>query len=127
MNTKKLGDQGLAHAISYFGHYGFTVCLPLTDSQDYDLVVEIDDKLKKVQVKKAGYCRNGKDFIVEVVGKGGTNGKVYKRKDEHKFDLLFAYTGNGECYLVPFEDLKGATTLNERYDKFKVWQAGMGL
>jgi hypothetical protein len=39
-NTKKQGDVGLA--IGWFTSQGHTVCVHLTDSQDYDLVVEID-------------------------------------------------------------------------------------
>lgn len=127
MNTKKLGDQALAHAISYFGHQGQTVSLPLTDSQDYDLVAEIDGKLKKVQVKKAGYTRNGTSYIVEIVLRGGTNGGVYKKKEDFDFDLLFAWTGDGTCFLVPIDKLNGCTTLDSRFDEYKVWQIGKNI
>lgn len=51
-NTKKQGDYGLGSAISYFTSQGYNISIPLTDSQDYDLVVEdTAGFLKKVQVK----------------------------------------------------------------------------
>ena len=36
-NSKKQGDIGLGIAIGWFATQGYTVCVPLTDSQDYDL------------------------------------------------------------------------------------------
>ena len=44
-NSKKQGDAGLGIAIEYFTTKGYCVCIPLTDSQEYDLVVEIQNKL----------------------------------------------------------------------------------
>jgi hypothetical protein len=68
-NSKKQGDVGMGVAIGYFAARGITVCIPLTDSQDYDLVIDLDDVLKKVQVKtttsKAG-TRRGYDVHLRV-------------------------------------------------------------
>lgn len=44
-NSKKQGDAGLGEAIAYFTRLGYTVQLPLTDSQDYALVVDIDGNI----------------------------------------------------------------------------------
>ncbi len=48
-NSKKQGDIGLGAAIAYFTFKGFTVSIPLTDSQDYDLVVDDGHKLSRIQ------------------------------------------------------------------------------
>lgn len=40
VNSKKQGDVGLGTDISFFTQRGWTVSIPLTDSQDYDLVVD---------------------------------------------------------------------------------------
>ena len=58
-NSKKQGDVGLGMSIGWFASQGYTVSLPLTDSQDYDLVVEIEGVLRKVQVKTSKYKRDG--------------------------------------------------------------------
>jgi len=62
-NSKKQGDAGLGVAIGWYATKGTTVCLPLTDSQSYDLIADEDDKLKKVQVKTSTYQRRGR-FVV---------------------------------------------------------------
>jgi len=38
-NTKKQGDAGVGMAIGWCVSVGWTVCVPLTDSQEYDLVI----------------------------------------------------------------------------------------
>ena len=50
-NSKKQGDAGLGQAIAYFTSQGYDVSLPLTDSADWDLIVEMESGLKRVQVK----------------------------------------------------------------------------
>jgi hypothetical protein len=35
-NSNKQGNVGLAEAIAYFTRFGYTVSIPLTDSQKYD-------------------------------------------------------------------------------------------
>ena len=59
MNTKKQGDIGLGQAIGYFTSLGFTVSVPLTDSQEYDLIVDNGFSLNRVQVKRCTYKRKG--------------------------------------------------------------------
>lgn len=46
-NSRKQGDAGLGIAIGWFAKQEWTICFPLTDNQDYDLVVEKDFGLKK--------------------------------------------------------------------------------
>lgn len=38
--NKEKGNSGLGMAIAYFSSNGFTVSIPLNDTQDYDLVIE---------------------------------------------------------------------------------------
>ena len=45
------GNIGLGKAIEYFTSNQMTVSVPLNDTQKYDLAVEIDGKLSRVQVK----------------------------------------------------------------------------
>ena len=49
--NKEKGNSGLGMAIAYFSTKGYTVSIPLNDTQDYDLVLEKDGHLKMVQVK----------------------------------------------------------------------------
>lgn len=120
-NSKKQGDEGLGVAIGWFSCQGFTVCIPLTDSQPYDLVVETDDGLKKVQVKTTRNVRNGR-CEVELRTKGGNKSGTGKTKqfDPKTVDLLFVLTHDGRKYLIPTNRLRGTSTivLCEYYAEF---------
>ena len=37
-SNKDKGNAGMSMAIAYFGCNGFTVSIPLNDTQDYDLI-----------------------------------------------------------------------------------------
>lgn len=50
-SNKEKGNTGLAMAIAYYGSNGYIVSIPLNDTQDYDLIVEKENKLKRIQVK----------------------------------------------------------------------------
>ena len=50
-SNKEKGNTGLGIAIAYYSANGYTVSIPLNDTQDYDLIVDKDNILKKVQVK----------------------------------------------------------------------------
>jgi len=121
-SSKKQGDAGLAAAISWFVMNGNTVCIPLTDSQEYDLVVEIDNKLCKVQVKTA--TTKKKDYykagLRTRTTKDGKN--VFKAFDKSLTDYLFILTLSGEKYLIPSNEIEiiTAITLYEKYNKYKV-------
>ena len=45
-NSKKQGDWGLGRAIAYFTLKEYTVSVPLTESQDYDLIVDATDNFE---------------------------------------------------------------------------------
>ena len=57
--NKEKGNSGLGMAIAYFSTNGYTVSIPLNDTQDYDLIVEKDNKLERVQVKSTGCIDKG--------------------------------------------------------------------
>lgn len=51
LTNVQLGRIGLSMAINYFTINGYTISLPLNDTQWYDLVVEKDGKFYSVQCK----------------------------------------------------------------------------
>ncbi len=58
-NTKAIGDRAVGAVASQLMKNGFTVCFPFSDNQRYDLVVEIEGQLKKVQCKSGHLCTGG--------------------------------------------------------------------
>ena len=57
INSKKQGDIGMCYAIAYFSKLGYTISIPITDSQDYDLIIDNGIELLKVQVKTTKFKR----------------------------------------------------------------------
>ena len=121
-NTKKQGDIGLGAAIAHFTSLGYIVCIPLTDNQDFDLVVEIDGDLKRIQVKTTSYKRKN-IYSVSLSIKGGNSKKnfVHKTGDKLIYDFLFVLTEDGNKYLIPKKVLgKSTINLGERYQQYKM-------
>ena len=122
-SSKKQGDAGLAVAISWFALNGCTISIPLTDSQDYDLVVEMDNKLSKVQVKTATTKNIKGNYKVGLRTRTTKNGiNVFKEFNPSLTDYLFIYTSDGNKYLIPSNEIvaKNQIILYVYYDKYKV-------
>lgn len=122
-NTNKQGDAGLGIAIGWFSMHDYTVSIPLTDSQDYDLIVDNGVGLLRVQVKTTTYKRNS-NYRVDLRVKGGNKsgtGKI-KKFDHSKADAIFAVTGDGTKYLIPTNRFTntGQISLCEIYEEFKL-------
>lgn len=117
-SKKDKGRCGFSLAIAYFGSNGYTVSIPLNDTQSYDLIVDKDDILDRVSVKFTGRkCDN--NYIVDLRSCGGSNGaKVYSDFVNSNASYLFIVTENLKLYLIPKRKVNTTTqiTLNEFYD-----------
>ncbi|MGL5574478.1 MAG: group I intron-associated PD-(D/E)XK endonuclease [Bacteroidales bacterium] len=123
--SKDKGRAGLASAIGFFGANGYTVCLPINDTQDYDIVVDDGNKLMKVQVKATGQLKTSGGYTVSLKSSGGTNGGIYGRVCDSEIDLLYVLCGDGSSFLIPFDEIKNlrsCVTLSKtnEYSKFLV-------
>ena len=120
--NKQRGNCGLGIAIAYFSTNGYTVSIPLNDTQDYDLIVDKENILKKVQVK-ATSCRTKYDkYQVALKSCGGTKGKTYKTVVDTNINELFVVTDAMDIFIIPIEIIKNKSTLNlcEKYEKYKI-------
>jgi hypothetical protein len=117
--------RGSKCAIGWFTCAGYTVCLPLTDSQPYDLVVDDGvSGLQRVSVKST--TRFKADLNVYDVGLrtvGGNKSQVITRHfDRSLVELLFVAYDNGLRYLIPTSEFeaKSELRLGTKYARFKV-------
>ena len=99
--NKQKGNAGLALAIGYFGSNGYTISVPLNDTQWYDLIVEKDGIFQIVQCK----FTNSKDNTIDLRSTGGTKGKTYDNLLKHPLDLLFCADKDLNLYVIPLKDL----------------------
>lgn len=100
------GNLGLSKAIEYFTSNGIRVSIPLNDTQKYDLVADIDNKLYRISVKTTRYISYG-HFVVQLRNTGGARvGSVRKVPfDNTSCDYLFVYCSNEKIFLVPSKNI----------------------
>ena len=93
--------------MAWFARRGYTVSLP-TEPGPYDLIVEADGTLYRVQVKTATY-RDGKSgqFCVRV-SRRPLRDNVQVAYDPADVDFFFIVDGDAIQYLVPLAELGGA-------------------
>ena len=102
INRKSIGRIGLSMAINYFTIMGYTVSLPMNDTQWYDLVIEKDGKFETVQCK----ATQTKDKTIDFRSTGGTNGGVYDNLLNHsELDYLFCVDGDLNMWLIPIKEI----------------------
>ena len=117
-SKKDKGRCGLSLAIAYFGSNGYTVSIPLNDTQDYDLIVDKDGVLNRISVKFTGR-KCDEYYTVDLRSCGGSNGaKVYSNFIDSDASYLFVTTEEPKLYLIPREKVNTTTqiTLNAIYD-----------
>ena len=122
ITNKEKGNSGLGMAIAYFTTSGYIVSIPLNDTQDYDLIVEKENRLQRVQVKATGCIGKGGNYQVALKSGGGTKGKTYKTLIDTNIELIFILTGQKEMYLIPREKINNVSTLSlcDKYEKYKL-------
>lgn len=122
MTNKEKGNIGLTSAIYNLTKLGYTISLPLNDTQWYDLIAEKDCKTFFVQVKATEYKTKYNFYQCSLKTCGGTSGKIISKVKDYPIDLLFIWTPDGE-YLINWKILKNknSSTINLDRDKNKDW------
>lgn len=83
---------------------GYQVSLPLLADARYDLIVDINNKLYKIQVKSSTLSKN-KDYFAFSTSSSHTNTKCTINKSYSLHDIdYFATIYNNICYLVPYSE-----------------------
>jgi hypothetical protein len=124
-----LRKAATARATAWFMERGYTVCIPVEPAL-YDLVVDSDEGLVRVQVKSTtSHDKSGRwlvrihrmayDSSVKHTSNGARARCVYAPGE---IDFFFIVTGAGDNYLVPLVVTKGVATLtlDSKYAAFKV-------
>lgn len=125
MDNKGKGRIGLSTAINYFTIHGYTVSLPINDTQWYDLIIEKNDVFKTVQCK----CTGTDEGSVSLRSCGGTRGRAYHNLlDDKGLDFLFCVDKYLNMFLIPVDDIRDAgvrTTIYLRVTKSKYQTHGI--
>lgn len=100
--NKDKGRAGMSMGIAYFGSNGYTVSIPLNDTQWYDFIAEKDGKFYTVQCKATGSANN----VISLKSSGGTKGTTYDNVIDHDVDYLFCLDKEQNMFVIPVEDIK---------------------
>ena len=100
--NKDKGRAGMSMAIAYFGSNGYTISIPLNDTQWYDFIIEKDGIFQTVQCKATG----SKDNSISLRSFGGTQGAEYDNILQHEVDLLFCLDKDQNKYVIPVKDIR---------------------
>jgi hypothetical protein len=100
VNTIKIGDISEAKVLGRFLELGYTVLLPWSNGERYDMVIEREGKFLRIQVKTARCESDGSSICFNV---SSTNGSTRQRTSYSKdqIDYFAAYCPeNDKIYLV---------------------------
>lgn len=127
INRKQIGRIGLSMAINYFTVLGYTVSIPINDTQWYDLIVEKDGQFQTVQCKATQTLNDTIDFR----STGGTKGLEYDNiKNHSELDWLFCVNKNLNMWLIPSKELPNSNRIvlrteptknNQGFQTYKYW------
>ena len=121
--NKDKGRAGMSMGIAYFGANGYTVNIPLNDTQWYDFIVEKDGIFQTVQCKATG----SKENTISLRSCGGTNGAAYDTVINHPIDLLFCLDKDLNMYVIPGEVLREQGYKNSIALRSEPTRNGQGL
>lgn len=89
-------------AINYFTIMGYTISLPMNDTQWYDMVIEKNSQFYTVQCKATAT----KDKTIDFRSTGGTNGSEYDNILNHpELDYLFCVDNEFNMWNIPMKDI----------------------
>lgn len=103
LSSHYIGEITEQQVATEFLKLGIQVCKPLVQSSKYDFVVDINNKLYKIQVK-TGTPKENNSYIEFATSTSHTNAKgtinlTYSENDVDFFATMY----NNECYLIPYE------------------------
>lgn len=116
INKKQIGRIGLSMAINYFTLNGYTVSIPMNDTQWYDLIIEKNGRFETVQCK----ATNTESGAIDFRSTGGTNGGVYDNLLNHsELDWLFCVNKDLNMWLIPVKEITTGRQLTLRTEPTK--------
>lgn len=125
---RNLRAAAVGEAIAWFLQRGYVPSIPVEPTR-YDLVVESDDGLKRIQVKSTTQKERGRWIVrigrheygrsVPINANGARRQTVYRPEE---IDLFFVLTSLGEKYLIPLTATGGVRSLvlDRKFAAYKI-------
>lgn len=104
MNSKQKGNITELEIILAFKKLGYEVSLPYGDNARYDLIVDLDGKFIRVQVKTSRTTDNGASFLFSCRRSNTEKGVCVHHLYTNEEIDFFATTFEGKNYLIPIDE-----------------------
>ena len=116
LTTKQKGNITELECLLSFVKEGYKVSIPYGEDCRYDLVVDINNKLYRVQCKTSHALTNPEDGFKfksqsVVITTHGTKQSTYSEQEIDYFATMY----EGQCYLIPVSECGHEKTLRFRY------------
>jgi len=119
MKTKDIGNLGEVKVLCKLIELGYNVSIPYGDNTPYDLIIEKDCKLYKIQIKASTQTSEGKTTF-ELSGRRrnstGQKTSTYTNQDVDYYALYSIV--RDKIYLVSFKDAS-SNSINIRFENPK--------
>lgn len=103
LSTHFIGEITEQSVAIEFLKLGIQVSKPLVQSSKYDFIVDIKNKLYKIQVKTSSLKEESYIEFATSTSHTNTKGTINLTYSENDVDF-FATIYDGQCYLIPFSD-----------------------
>lgn len=109
MNTLQKGSESELAVAYELTKFGWLTSFPITHNSQYDLIVDVNGRLSKIQIKRAYIHSKQREntLCVEtrriIVKHSGDKKTVTRKYDNNGYDFLIAhYPKNNEFWVLPF-------------------------
>ena len=114
-DTKIKGNLTELECMIAFIRLGYNVSIPFGEDSRYDFIVDINNKLYKIQCKSCSEIIDNGEVVAihfKTVRQSGSAASNWKRTKytEEEIDY-FATSYNGKCYIVPMQECSNEKTL----------------
>ena len=119
-DTKQKGLITELQCQTFFTQLGYNVSIPLGEDCRYDMIVDVEGKLIKVQVKTChlNSTNSGINFSTRSTQGGNTSHETQSKRYNINDVDYFATFWENQCYLIKIDDCQGADrTLSFKQEK----------
>lgn len=121
IDTKIKGNVTEMESMLAFMKLGYQVSIPFGEDSRYDFVVDINDKLYKIQCKTCSEVIDNEEVAAirfKTVRQSGSRATNWTRTKYEANEIdYFATSYQGKCYLVPLNECSNEKTLRIKLPK----------
>ena len=118
--NKQKGNIGEAKCLAKMVELGVPVCLPFGDNERYDMIIERNGKLEKIQIKYSSQQENEGSIVFKTASSANHTTNKHYSTYENDVDAFLLYNAlTDEVYYVPMEIIGTKKTLTMRMQPSK--------